>query len=115
MTASFEALEHQFKATGRFDPKGLTAATGIVATEAQANAIQATMDDPESTYLSSAMTKIVADALFKKTGIGWTSNNHTSECVDLFAFGPGSERIKPFIKNYELFGVMTQALNLTVS
>ena len=70
------------------------------------------MDDPETTYLSSAMTKIVADALFEKTAIGWTSNNHTSECVDLFAFGPGSERITPFIQNFELFGVMTQALGL---
>ena len=111
-TASFEAMEHQFKATGRFDPQVFTAATGIVATEAQANAIQATMDDLETTYLSSAMTKIVADALFEKTAIGWTSNNHTSECVDLFAFGPSSDRIRPFIKNYELFGVMTQALGL---
>ena len=112
MTVSFEALEHQFKATGRFDSAVFTAATGIVTTEAQANAIQATMDDPETTYLSSAMTKIVADALFEKTAVGWTSNNHTSECVDVFAFGPGSEQITPFIKNYELFGVMTQALGL---
>ncbi|CAA6679841.1 MULTISPECIES: alkaline phosphatase [unclassified Lentimonas] len=112
MTASFEALEQQFKATGRFDPQVFTEATGIIPTEAQANAIQATMDDPETTYLSSAMTGIVEDDLFQKTAVGWTSSNHTSECVDLFAFGPGSDRIKPFINNNELFGVMTQALDL---
>ena len=68
---------------------------------------------PESTYLSSAMTKIVAKELLKKTAIGWTSNNYTSECIDLFAFGPGSEQIAPFIKNYELFVVMTKALKLS--
>lgn len=113
MTASFEALEQQFKVTGQFDADVFTKATGIVATQAQADAIQATMDDPEATYLSSAMTKIVADELLKKTAIGWSSNKHTAECVDLFAFGPGSERIAPFIKNYELFGVMTQALALS--
>ena len=112
MTASFEALEHKFKATGRFDPEVFTGATGIVPTQEQADAIQATMDDPETTYLSSEMTGIVADALFQKTAVGWTSSNHTSECVDLFAFGPGSDRIKPFINNNELFGVMMQALNL---
>jgi alkaline phosphatase len=113
MTASFEALEHQFKTTGRFDPAVFTAATGIVPTKAQANAIQATMDDPNTSYLSSAMTGIVSDELFKKTAVGWTSSNHTSECVDLFAFGPGSERIQPFIRNFELFGVMTQALGVS--
>jgi len=113
MTASFEALEYQFKATGQFDADVFTKATGIVTTQAQAASIQATMDDPESTYLSSAMTKVVAKELLKKTAIGWTSNKHTSECVDLFAFGPGSERIPPFIKNNELFGVMVQALELS--
>ena len=114
ITASFEALEHTFRATGRFDSKVFTEATGIVPTKAQANAIQATMDDPETTYLSSAMTGVVADALFEKTAVGWTSSKHTSECVDLFAFGPGSKQIKPFIKNNELFGVMMQALGLKV-
>lgn len=113
MTGSFEALEQKFKATGQFDAEVFTKATGIVATPNQADAIQATMDDPESTYLSSAMTKIVAKELLKKTAIGWTSNNHTSECIDLFAFGPGSEQIAPFIKNYELFVVMTKALKLS--
>ena len=113
MTASFEALEYQFKATGQFDADVFTKATGIVTTQAQAASIQATMDDPESTYLSSTMTKVVAKELLKKTAIGWTSNKHTSECVDLFAFGPGSERIPPFIKNNELFGVMVQALELS--
>jgi alkaline phosphatase len=112
MTASFEALEHQFKATGQFDADVFTAATGIVPTEKQASAIQATMDDPETTYLSSAMTGIVAKQLAEKTAVGWTSNNHTSESVDIFAFGPGSEQIAPFIQNNELFSVMTEALGL---
>lgn len=95
---------------GTFDTGVFIQATGFVPTQVQADAMQATMDDPESTYLSSAMMRIVVKQLAKKTVVGWTSNNYTSECVDLFAFGPGSERVKPFIKNYELFGVMTQTL-----
>jgi alkaline phosphatase len=112
MTASFEALEFKFKATGKFDADVFTEATGIVPTPEQVADIQATMNDPDSTYLSSAMTKIVAQELFEKTAVGWTSSNHTSECVDVFAFGPGAERIAPFIENYELFGVMTEALGI---
>ena len=41
-------------------------ATGLVTTQTQTAAIQATMDDPETTYLSSAMTKIVAKELLKR-------------------------------------------------
>jgi alkaline phosphatase len=115
MTASFEALEGCFKATGQFDAEVFTEATGIIPTEKQIKAIQATMDDPKATYLSSAMTKIVAKQLAQKTAVGWTSNNHTSECVDVFAFGPGSDRLRPYIQNNELFGVMTQALGFNVA
>ena len=42
--------------------------------------------------------------------VGWTSNEHTAEYVDLFALGPGSGRLSPYIKNNELFGVMMQAI-----
>jgi alkaline phosphatase len=112
MTASFEALEAEFKAMGRFDSARFTEATGMVPSQQQAAAIQAAMDDPDVSYLSSAMTKIVGEALLQKTAIGWTSNNHTSECVDLLAYGPGSDRIQPFIQNNELYGVIQRALGL---
>jgi alkaline phosphatase len=113
MTASFESMARAFSATGQFDPDLFKQGTGMIATKAQADAIQTTIDDPETVYLSSAMAKIVGDSLVAKTAVGWSSNNHTSECVDVFACGPGSERLPSFIKNYELFGIMTQALGLS--
>jgi len=109
-TASFEMLENEFKARGQFDRKRFIEATGIVPTEAQAEAIQAALNDETVGYLSSAMTKIVSEDMMQNFAVGWTSNGHTAEHVDLFALGPGSERLAPFIKNNELFDVMLRAI-----
>lgn len=49
------------------------------------------------------------------TAIGWTGTQHTTDFVELAAFGPGSETIAPFIQNTALFGVMTRALGLPES
>jgi alkaline phosphatase len=112
-TASFEALAEHFGVTGVFDPIRFETATGIMTTKAQILEIQSEIDNKVK-YLSSVMTKLMNKELLKDTAVGWTSNNHTAECVDLFAFGPGSQALPPFIQNYELFGVMTDALGLKV-
>ena len=109
-TASFDALEIEFRASGRFGQERFIEATGMVPTRAQSEALQAVLEDENVKYFSSAMTDIMSEAIMEKTGVGWTSNNHTAEHVDLFALGPGSERLAPFIKNNELFGIMMQAL-----
>ena len=111
-TASFEALETEFKASGRFDRKRFTEATGIVPTEIQSEAIQAALEDETVEYLSSMMTRTVSDAMMQKMAVGWTSNNHTAELVDLFAMGPGSDQVASFVKNNELFDIMKQALGV---
>ena len=46
------------------------------------------------------------------TSIGWTGIAHTSDHVELSAIGPGSERVRGLMQNTELFGVMTNALDL---
>lgn len=109
-TASFDALESEFRASGRFDRRRFIEATGIVPTEAQSRAIQAALEDENVEYLSSAMTEIMSEAMMERTAVGWTSNNHTAEHVDLFALGPGSEQLAQFVKNNELFDIMMQAL-----
>ena len=109
-TASFEALETEFRASGRVDRKRFIEATGIVPTKAQSEAMQAALEDEAVKYLSSAMTGILSEAIMERTAVGWTSNEHTAEHVDLFAIGPGSERLAPFIQNNELFDVMMQAI-----
>ena len=110
---SFEWLQQGFEAKGKFDPVLLKTALGIEPTDAQAAIVQAALDS-EAQYLSGALNQAFGKQLNELTAVGWTSNKHTSECVELFAFGPGSEAIPAMIKNYEIFAILTNALGIEV-
>lgn len=43
------------------------------------------------------------------TSIGWGAMDHSADYVELAMFGPGSELLKPFVKNYELHNLMLTA------
>lgn len=45
----------------------------------------------------------------KTTSVGWISMDHSADFVELAAFGPGSELLKPFVKNTDLHYLMLQA------
>lgn len=45
----------------------------------------------------------------KHTSVGWGSMDHSGDYVELALYGPGSELLKPFIKNYELHQLMLEA------
>ena len=110
---SFEWLQQGFEATGKFDPVLLKTALGIDPTDTQAAIVQAALDEKVE-YLSGALNQAFGKQLKELTAVGWSSDKHTSECVELFAFGPGSEMIPPLIKNYEIFGILTKALGIKV-
>lgn len=110
---SFEWLQRRFMGSGVFSPAVFKMATGIDLDEKQIARIQKAIDS-EVKYLSSEMTKVVEDELWSKTAVGWTSNNHTSECVELFAMGPGSSTVPAFVENYKMFFHMTDAMGLKV-
>jgi alkaline phosphatase len=110
---SFEWLQQGFEATGKFDPVLVKTALGIEPTDAQAATVQAALD-LEAQYLSGALNQAFGKQLNELTAVGWTSDKHTSECVELFAFGPGSEAIPAMIKNYEIFAILTNALGIEV-
>ncbi len=111
---SFEWLQDRFKGSGLFSPMVFKMATGIELNEQQAARIQTALDE-EVKYLSSMMTKMLEAELWAKTAVGWTSNNHTAECVDLFAMGPGAEKVPAFVENYQMFSIITDALGIPVS
>ena len=46
------------------------------------------------------------------TDVQWAGNNHTGDYVELTMFGPGSELLMPFVKNYELHNLMLQATEM---
>jgi alkaline phosphatase len=45
----------------------------------------------------------------KSNSVGWISMDHSGDYVELAAFGPGSELLKPFVKNTDLHYLMLQA------
>jgi alkaline phosphatase len=48
----------------------------------------------------------LAEIQKKYTSVGWVSTDHTADYVELTMYGPGSEMLKPFVKNYELHNFM---------
>lgn len=46
------------------------------------------------------------------TSIGWSGMDHSADFVELAMFGPGSESLKPFIKNTELHTIMLEATGI---
>ena len=110
-TASFEAITKRFLRSGACEPDYFRKVTGIELTAAQARAMTAIIDD-EPEYPESDLAAVVAGDLLEATAVGWTSNNHTAECVEFQAFGPGAERVPGFLKNFELHGLMRSILNV---
>ena len=53
--------------------------------------------------------KAFAEMQKSYTSVGWISMDHSADYVNLAAFGPGSELVKPFVKNTDLHYLMLQA------
>lgn len=53
--------------------------------------------------------KALAEIQTKSNSVGWNSLDHTGDLVELALFGPGSELLKPYIKNTDLHYLMLQA------
>jgi alkaline phosphatase len=53
--------------------------------------------------------KAFAEMQTKSNSVGWISMNHSGDYVECCAFGPGSELLKPFIKNVDLHYLMLVA------
>jgi alkaline phosphatase len=47
-----------------------------------------------------------------RNAVGWISNEHTGDYVELAMYGPGSELLKPFVKNTDLHYLMLQAAEI---
>lgn len=46
------------------------------------------------------------------TSVGWGSMDHSADYVELAMYGPGSELLKPFVKNTDLHYLMLQAAGM---
>lgn len=56
--------------------------------------------------------KLLAEIQNKHTSVGWASMGHSADYVELAMYGPGSELLKPFVKNTELHNLMLKATGM---
>lgn len=54
----------------------------------------------------------LAEIQEKYTGVAWGAMDHSADFVEVAAFGPGSELLRPFVKNTDLHTLMLQAAGL---
>lgn len=94
-------------------------ANGIVLVDDEVDLLQrALRKDPaprEGYRVRNAALVTLGQLVSNYTSIGWTGTQHTSDFVELAAFGPGSEAVGGLIQNNELFGLMTRALGVAVA
>lgn len=53
--------------------------------------------------------KAFSDIQKKHNSVGWISMDHSGDYVELAMYGPGSEQLKPFVKNTDLHYLMLKA------
>ena len=53
--------------------------------------------------------KVLGEIQKQHNSVGWISMNHSADYVELAMFGPGSDLLKPFIKNTDLHYLMLEA------
>ncbi|MFB2117624.1 alkaline phosphatase [Parapedobacter sp. 2B3] len=51
----------------------------------------------------------LADIQRKYTSVGWASNGHSGDHVEIAAYGPGSDLLKPFVRNTDMHYLMLEA------
>lgn len=87
-------------------------AQGIALTKDEASSLLKHYENTDSEGLYNPYKlpfKELADIQSKHTSIGWGSMNHSGDHVELAMFGPGSEKLRPFVKNTDLHHFMLEA------
>ncbi|SHG10737.1 alkaline phosphatase [Flavobacterium segetis] len=56
--------------------------------------------------------KVLADIQKKYNSVGWISMDHSADYSELAMYGPGSDLLKPFIKNTDLHYLMLKAAEI---
>lgn len=92
----------------------VTATTGMPFRSGEARSILNHLrDGPQAHYRRMAgLNAVLGQILANHLEVGWVGNSHTSDYVELAGIGPGSEKIKPFNLNTDLFTLMKEALDL---
>ena len=119
MNDNFDRIQ-QFSQTNEWILQGINATDSIIAIKnriAQANAGIAVTEDQareiQSYYAKAKMEdgvynarqlpfKLLSQIQQEHTSVGWISMDHSADYSELAMFGPGSEKMKPFMKNTDM-------------
>ncbi len=88
--------------------------TGLNVAEADAELLRLNLREEYRTpyrRMNSA-SAVLGQILANHTDIGWIGNTHTSDHVEAAALGPGSEALRSFQKNTDLFAMMAASLGI---
>jgi alkaline phosphatase len=91
-------------------------ATGLALAEDETELLRRALrkEHREGYRVRNAPIVALGQILSNYTSVGWTGTAHTTDFVELAAFGPGSENLHGLVQNTALFGLMTRALGLSV-
>ncbi|MGJ1264832.1 alkaline phosphatase [Sphingobacterium spiritivorum] len=93
----------------------IEAAQRLVFTQAEASQILShyqTMDGDGLYNPKKLPFKLLAELQVKHTSVSWGSMGHSGDYVELAMYGPGSEMLKPFVKNTDLHDLMLRAVGI---
>jgi len=114
---SFEWMHNQFDSRGKETTPSVShiqeiikEATQTGITQKEAGMIQkAIAGDFEAPFKDRAKPEaVMAGVLANYNGIYFTGTNHTTDYVELAAWGPGHEKLSDFTRNTELFDLMVE-------
>lgn len=58
--------------------------------------------------------QLLSKMQFEHLHVGWNSMNHTSDYTELAMYGPGSEKMKPFMRNDEMHNFLLKAAEVNM-
>jgi len=126
VNANFDSL-HTYKHSNDWILRGFTPESTLAQIKERVNfATNVSMTDEEAKTLQNYYLKLtkgedgiynyanlpfrtLAEIQKSRTSVSWISMDHSSDYVELAMFGPGSDKMKPFMKNTELHYFMLEA------
>ncbi|MFM7090758.1 MAG: alkaline phosphatase [Bacteroidota bacterium] len=126
VNANFDTL-HTYKHSNDWILRGFTPESTLAQIKERVNfASNITLTDEEAKTLQNYYLKLtkgedgiynyanlpfrtLAEMQKSRTSVSWISMDHSSDYVELAMFGPGSDKMKPFMKNTELHYFMLEA------
>ena len=126
VNANFDSL-HTYKHSNDWILSGFTPESTLAQIKERVNfASKIIMTDEEAKTLQNYYLKLtkgengvynyanlpfstLAEIQKSRTSVSWISMDHSADYVELAMFGPGSDKMKPFMKNTELHNLMLEA------